>query len=55
MKQEIIDLVEAGDMCQCCGIWMPVGEEEAGHGSGSPISCQDCIDAGAPIVDRTPD
>ena len=55
MIQADIDLVEAGDICQCCGIWMPLGEEEAGHGLGSPVSCQTCIDESRAIVDRTPD
>ena len=55
MDQATIDLIEAGDMCQCCGIWMPLGEEEAGHGLGSVVSCQLCIDEGLTLVDRTPD
>jgi hypothetical protein len=55
MDQPTIDLVEAGDMCQCCGKWQPEGIEEAGHGLGSAASCQQCIDEALPIVDRTPD
>jgi len=56
MDQATIDLVEAGDMCQCCGGWMPEPDTvEAGHGLGAPVSCQKCIDDSAPIVDRTPD
>ncbi len=55
MDQIDIDLVEAGDLCQCCGVWMPLGEEEAGHRLGSPVSCQKCIDESLAIVDRTPD
>ena len=56
MEQSLIDLVEAGDMCQCCGRWMPEPDTtEAGHGLGSPVSCQKCIGESAPIVDRTPD
>jgi hypothetical protein len=55
MDQATIDLVENGDWCQCCGRIQPDGETEAGNGLGSPVSCQDCIDNGLPIVDRTPD
>ena len=55
MRQELIDWVENGDMCQCCGKTMPEGETELGHGLGSPVSCQECIDLGRPIIDRTPD
>ncbi len=58
MDQTTIDLVEAGDMCQGCGLWLPEGETEEGHGLGSPVFCQECTDLGTgirPIVDRTPD
>lgn len=55
MDQSTIDYVEAGDICQCCGKFMPEGVFDFGHGEGSPVSCQKCIDDGMPIVDRTPD
>lgn len=55
MDQSTIDFCENGDMCQCCGKFMPEGEGDTGNGLGSPVSCQECIDNGLPIVDRTPD
>jgi hypothetical protein len=55
MEQSTIDEVEAGDICQCCGKYQPDGETELGHGLGSPVTCQWCVDRGLPIVDRTPD
>ncbi len=55
MDQTTIDEVEAGDLCQCCGKFMPEPNTETGHGLGSPVTCQSCVDRGLPIVDRTPD
>jgi len=55
MDAATIAFCENGDLCQCCGKYQPEGELDTGNGLGSPVSCQQCIDDGLPIVDRTPD
>ena len=58
MNQETIDAVENGDICNCCGKWMTqdgIDSGVYGHGDGSELSCQDCIDAGATPVPKVLD
>lgn len=56
MDQATIDFIEAGDLCECCSVFLPEDQvNETGHGLGSPAKCQRCTDEDLMPIGRTLD